>query len=638
MEDREKARIRGLLTILGGLLCVVLFWAVGRVELDGYRLGVGSIGLPRPRLAYFVAFWTFFGSAAAVLITVGLARVLKASTGLDIPFGSGLELPHDRTIVLAGFGLALLFPVALRLFVLEGASVTDDESAYRFMAQLIASGQLAAESPPAPLKLFFDRFQMVNDGSRYAQYFVGWPALMAPGVWLGVEEWMNALYSALAIPALYGTARRLADRWGSVFATVLYVTSPFVIAAAATLGSHTSCLTALAWCYWAYFRSSAEDASAFDDALFATAFSIAFFIRPLAALGLGGPLVAIWAWRRFRNDSNPPWRRLAAFAAPAVCFAALFLWVNYVQTGSPFTVAYSAFLEYGQQNGGRFTGTPAEHASGIPNLGPSGILESLSIVGTGLLRFDVALFGWPISLVFVLFAGVDEKTRSIWLSALGYLGTRFALRDPGIDLFGPVHFAELALPAILLSAVGIRRLTSLLGSVEWSDSGDDNRATVAWPGIYLCSALVLTIGCYLPVRYGALADVADNTRLARSAVRAADIDDAVVFAPRPFIPNCLEEGARHFVFWRPLNHPDLSSDILWVNHVTLEDDRTFMKYAPERDGYLLAWGDECTPHLVPLDREDAKRIPDGHIGGTGEGPDWTGAPSPEDYQLPEPHD
>ena len=102
------------------------------------------------------------------------------------------------------------------------------------------------------------------------------------------------------------------------------------------------------------------------------------------------------------------------------------------------------------------------------------------------------------------------------------------------------------------------------------------------------------------------------------------------------MPNCLGEQTRHFVFWRHLNPPDLRSDLLWVNHITVEDDRRFMRYVPQRTGYILAWGEECTPHLVPLQSERVESVPPGHIGGTGEGPDWSQAPDPDDYRFPAP--
>lgn len=638
MDDHSQ-RTRGLLALFGGVLALAGFWALGSHHLEGYRLGFGSVRLPHERMAYFMASWTLFGGAAWLLVGVGLAWLSDALPNLPELGPDASALPRDRTLVLAAAALALLVPVLVRALILEGAPVTDDESAYRFMAELIASGRVAAESPPAPLKLFFDRFQMVNDGSRYAQYFLGWPALMAPGVWLGIEEWMNAIYAALAVPALYGVARQIGDRWSGLAAGVLYVTSPFLMVAAATLGSHTSCFTALAWTYWAFFRTRAEPHRPGPHALFAICFSVAFFIRPLAALGIGGPLLVSWLVQQFRDREDLA-RRVLAFALPAAAFAALFLWVNYAQTGSPWSVAYTEFLEYAKQNGGRFVGVSTGAGESLPNLAFSDPVRGAGLVAAGLLRFDTALFGWPLSLAFVVFAGLGEDVRLLWYSAASYLATRLFLTDAGIDLFGPVHFAELALPALLLTALGVRRLADLL--VRLRSGVDESRRSLRAllagrnVGIFLGVAILLAGLFYAPVRLGSVARAADNTRRAGAAVEEADPGPAVVFAPRPFVPNCLGEHARHFVFWRPLNDPDLRSEILWVNHVTLEHDRRFMEYAPDRKGYVLGWTKPCDPHLFPLDSSSAEKMPDAPIGGSGEGPDWSQAPSPNDYTLPRP--
>ena len=76
-----------------------------------------------------------------------------------------------------------------RVVVYQGLPILDDESAYQFAARLLAEGRVVGESPPD--KLFWDRWFMVNDGSWYAQYFLGWPALLAPFEALGLPQLAN---------------------------------------------------------------------------------------------------------------------------------------------------------------------------------------------------------------------------------------------------------------------------------------------------------------------------------------------------------------------------------------------------------------------------------------------------------------
>ena len=73
----------------------------------------------------------------------------------------------------------------------------------------------------------------------------------------------------------------------------------------------------------------------------------------------------------------------------------------------------------------------------------------------------------------------------------------------------------------------------------------------------------------------------------------------MIFAPWPFAPRC-RGGPAHFVFFRPVNDPDLRNDILWVNHLNLEDDRRLIETLGDRTGYVLQWTPKCDVTLLPL--------------------------------------
>jgi hypothetical protein len=132
---------------------------------------------------------------------------------------------------------------------------------------------------------------------------------------------------------------------------------------------------------------------------------------------------------------------------------------------------------------------------------------------------------------------------------------------------------------------------------------------------------------YVPIRLGNLARVAADINAPLNTPRLMNLSNAVIFSPRPFSRSCLCRPARHYVFWRPNNDPELRNDILWVNHITIEEDKKLMRYFPGRTGYVMLWKSDCSLTAVPLASADAQEIPDGRV--TLDGPRSTKAPPPE---------
>ena len=60
----------------------------------------------------------------------------------------------------------------------------------------------------------------------------------------------------------------------------------------------------------------------------------------------------------------------------------------------------------------------------------------------------------------------------------------------------------------------------------------------------------------------------------------------------------------------PHTDPDLKSDILWVNHISVEEDRDLMETLPGRHGYVLQWHASCQPLLLPLEGLARDAVPD----------------------------
>ncbi|MDH3254091.1 MAG: hypothetical protein OEM62_03790 [Acidobacteriota bacterium] len=590
------ARARGL--FIGAAFSLMAFYLVGAVFLDGFALDLGSINFPSLLYVIFVAFYMLFGGLAAALLALGTARHWGAQARADAFIAQWNAISERRFLIwtcAAAFGIPLL----LRLGLMGGAPLTDDEGAYRFAAELLASGRLWVASPE--LKLFFDQNFIINDGRMYSAYFLGWPALLAPGVWVGATWIVNPICSALTVPPLFGALRYFAGPVWARAGVLLYLSAPFVQIAAATELSHTSCLMALTWCLWMYLRTRADDSSLRDHAGLALSFAIAFFIRPQSALPIGLPLLVAWVLTLPRLNAGVRRRTVLAFGLPAVTLAALFLGALWAQNGSPFRTGYVRSEQYLIENDFRFTSFRPQDLSTVPGFDFSLIGPAIARTASGMFRLNFDLFGWPSSFAFLLLAMpvLSGRARILWAMTASYLLLNLFQKDWGVDTFGPMHAFELALPILILTIVGAHNLSRWLSGAQ---AQSPDQASWRWsalsPALLAAAIATAWIG-FVPVRLAAVRQIADHLNVALEAPKEANLSAAVVFSPWPFAPPC-GGSPNHFVLFRPVNDPDLQADVLWVNHIDIEENRRLMETLPGRTGYVLRWTSECDVELLPL--------------------------------------
>jgi len=605
-RERRVATQKGWLAAGVGLAALGAHYGVVLAFAPALRLSLGWVlFFPLPTFVIFVS-WALCGTLAAAALGVWLV----AGDGAEARWATIERFGRrgsDRAWIVATSVLAFAAAVAVRYGVLHGAAVTDDETAYLFAARLLAAGKLSVPSPP--LKLFFDHGFFINDGRLRPFGFLGWPALMAPGVWLGIPGLMNAVYFAASVPPLFLSARTLLGSAWARLALLLWVSSPFLIALAATGLSHTSCLATLAWAFWLFLETRSGRRRAAPHALLAAALSVAFFVRPLSGLGLGAPLAILWVRDRWRERQGRA-AAVAAFALVAVAFAAAFLGVQARQSGSPWKTGYQRAVEYQEENGYRFSSFGPGNFTRFGMVEIDRPLRALTNSISGWERLLLDLGGWPFWLLLgLLLALLARGTGLLWGVFAGGAASVVLINDPGIDSFGPTHYAELSLPVILLFVAGVREAAARLGE---RDKGP------AWPRerlralpVAICLAGVLTAWAgWVPVRWATLSQIGANTLLPERAVARAGVGRAVVFASYPWIwPPCVSEPARHFRYLRPVSDPELTDRVLWVNHVILEEDRAFMEQYPDREGYAIAWAPDCTVRVIPLREATAAELP-----------------------------
>jgi hypothetical protein len=577
------------------LVALLAFWAIGFRYLDGHRLDLGSVNFPAPGHLATMLVWAVCGAFAAVAAAGAAARAVRSRYGVA-RFAAEWEISRDRSWLLCGSLAALLIPLAARVLLLRGAPLTDDESVYRFTAQLLAGGRLVIASHP--LKLFFDHTLLVNDGRMFGAYFIGWPALAVPGIWLGAPAVMNQVLAAATVPPLFFILRRAAGSAWAKAGIVLYLGAPLLLVAAATELAHTSCLAALTWCAWFALRSGDERAPPWSHAGLAACFVVAFFVRPLTALGIALPLLVRWAWRLRKLPRREAGAAILAFAAPAALGAALFFGVNRSLYGGWLTTGYDAYSRYAEENDYRFATFMRDQPETVLGMRFDGLAGPLANSAVALLRLNFDLFGWPCSFFFAAFAA-GRRARLPALLFASFAAFHFFLADSGVDSFGPNHWIEAALPILWLSILGLERLAA------------------AWPpGLApaLFGALLLTswLG-YVPVRFSALHRIGSALEAPHRAVEAVVTLPAVVFAPWPFAPSCRSAPTHHYVFQRPISDPELSDPIVWANHLSVRADQELMAHFPGRAGYILHWTRECAPQVLPLAGLAPDAVPNGTV-------------------------
>ncbi|MEO1369265.1 MAG: hypothetical protein AAFX50_18970, partial [Acidobacteriota bacterium] len=182
-----------------------------------------------------------------------------------------------------------------------------------------------------------------------------------------------------------------------------------------------------------------------------------------------------------------------------------------------------------------------------------------------------------------------------------------AVGNIGIDAFAPMHFIELGWPVLILTVLGLARLTAALRSPV------DGRFQALPLALAASMAAVAWLG-YVPARAHGLHLMLENIAQPVDAVEAAGIDRGVIFVSHPWVPYCLHPPTGGWVFGRPNNDPDLTNDLIWANHLTV-DINTRVAAGLGRPGFLLAWAPPCRAVLVPLEEAGSGAARDAEISG-----------------------
>jgi hypothetical protein len=541
-------RYRPHLALIGALLCVAAFWVAGEAA-GHYLILYGRHGWQPPETAFLLNF-LLLGLPCALLLTLALAPAVGARLVAGFDRLATLDPGTARRVA---WGVALLvgaLVVGARYGLLRNTAITDDENVYDFMARLFASGRLYAPSPPPAVRAFFDNQFVVNDGRWYGIYAPGHPLVLALGQWLGAIRWTTTIEAVLTVPLAWGLARRIFGGRTALLALGLLALSPFYLLVSATMLAHPTSTLALTAFAYASVRVAAAPAVTGWWLAAGAALGWAGLTRPLTTPVFALPWLVLLAGQ-VRRDRGAI-RGAIGLAAVALAVAGLFAAYNTLVTGHPLRTGYHVFAD-----AYRFTFTLGSLAQ-VP--APLAALYELFFA---LARLNFWLLGWPVSLAFVALARWRPAAVALAAGSALTLGAYAALRVPSINVVGPVHYGELAVPLLLLSASGVEQ-AALRARAALGPSAA--RAVLASP--LACAGVAAVF--FWPVYAPSLRLMADVARAPYDLVEEFGVDNAVVFVQS--LPS-LEAVPGAWVYRPRNNSPDLSDRVLFVNDLGPDNAR-----------------------------------------------------------------
>ncbi len=449
------------------------------------RAGFGTIlreteaRLGLSRLALFV----LITGILSVPVLGYLARGAEAAYGAHVLVGIVLTLVHlsvfaamsqVKSPISGLYRLSPLVPAALTLAVslilsfysFERMPHVEDEVAYLFQAKIFAGGALSAPAPVPALLPGLDYYLFdVQDGRWYAATAPGWPVALAAGVAAGVPWLVNPLLAALSVLLAHAVANRLAGRDQADLVAMMMGASPWLLAMAASLMTHTLTLFMMLLAWWLLLRAGDRANGALRRLFIAgLAMGWIFATRPLDGLVVGG-LTGLWLLAIAPQGGIG---RALVYGVGCVATGVLYFVHNMLMTGSALISPLKAYIE-------RSWGPGANDYGFGPQIGPPGGWGWLDLrpghtAGEGLVNLinltanlQFEMMGWSIgSLAFVLaFLLWQKPNRNDLLMGgviLAIMAAMFFYWFADSYYIGPRYWFLASFPLFYLSARGYQAI------------------------------------------------------------------------------------------------------------------------------------------------------------------------------------
>ncbi len=465
-------------------------------------------------------------------------------------------------------------------YVFEEIPHIEDEMAYVWQAKVIAGGHLTLPEPENTGS-FLVPFVVDYNGQRFGKYPLGWPVVLAVGIFLGARFLVNPLLAGLGVWLTYRLGERIFGAPVGLLAAALTVTSPFFLMNSGSLLSHPlglvlSAAFVLAWLD-AWDTASGEDATRRWLAAITAALCIGVLAltRPLSAVTLAIPFAPQGIYLLLRGD-RPTRVRLLAFGALAAAVAALLFAWQFAATGNPFLNPYTLWWDYDRVGFGPGRGL----IEGGHTLRQAWINTKFSLKVGAADLFGWGLHSWiflPFGLAAVLWR---RSGRGLQLAgvALSFVVVYLAYWI-GSWLYGPRYYYEALFSLTILTAAGIAFLAGwpLQPGEPWMNYRDSRRLRPLLAAAAVALLVAINALFYLPQRM--------ETMYALYGIRAAQLEpfrspEAQELAPALVI--VYHDKWTEYGVFLELSSPFMDSDFLFVVDIGPSANRKVAERFPER--------------------------------------------------------
>jgi hypothetical protein len=300
----------------------------------------------------------------------------------------------------------------------------------------------------------------------------------------------------------------------------------------------------------------------------------AFNVRSLTAFGFSLPFAVVWLMNHRQFPKRTFWTGFLLFVG-FFFMLTLTLWYNSIVTGN--------WLQF-----------PFHYYGPIERIGfslyhtPYSALHNLAI---SIVRMNGALFGFPLSLlfVFICFFAKKEFADRLLFGILG--GIIFAYcfyYSPGVQDLGPIYYYEAIIPLFILSARGIFFLHKMV-----FNRFDRGKVFILH---FLVTSCIVAFVTYIPERISHIARLTEQIRAPYEVVRSANIHHALIM-----ISSWSSKGQ---VFGYRNPSPVFDDDIVYCRYTDSISNCTVANYFSDRTPYILHYDKKNTLYKIwQLDRK-----------------------------------